>query len=308
MSLAEVLDYVRRLMAYELFQLGQNPISIWSIAMFAMVLVVFAVASRVVRSVFLDRGLRKLRLDEGTRYTFLRITHYIFLLVGALVAFDVIGINLSGLVVLLGFLSVGIGFGLQNVTSNFISGLILLMERPIRVGDRVTVGEIEGDVTEINIRSTTIRSLNNISVIVPNSEFVSTQVINWSHRDPKVRLDINVGVSYASDLDVVLQSLREVAEEHGKVLRTPPPEVLHMGFGDSSWNMRLRVWIGDPKQHPQVRSDINCAIVHKFRERGVEIPYPQRDLHVRSPLPVPIHRGEGALNAPAGPSEQANDD
>ena len=167
-----------------------------------------------------------------------------------------------------------------------MAGLILLFERPIKVGDRITVGNTEGDVVEINIRSTTILSLNNIAIILPNSEFVSSTVINWTYGDQKIRLEIDVGVSYNSDLDTVVRCLREVAEEQPEVLTNPGPEVLHAGFGDSSWNMRLRAWIGDPKRHPHVRSALNCAIVRKFRENGVEISFPQRDLHVRPPLPV----------------------
>jgi small-conductance mechanosensitive channel len=167
-----------------------------------------------------------------------------------------------------------------------VAGLILLFERPIKVGDRITVGNTEGDVVEINIRSTTILSLNNIAIILPNSEFVSSTVINWTYGDQKIRPEIDVGVSYNSDLDTVVRCLREVAEEQPEVLTNPGPEVLHAGFGDSSWNMRLRAWIGDPKRHPHVRSALNCAIVRKFRENGVEIPFPQRDLHVRPPLPV----------------------
>jgi small-conductance mechanosensitive channel len=171
--------------------------------------------------------------------------------------------------------------------------LILLFERPIKVGDRVTVGGIEGDVIEINIRSTTIRSLNNIDIIVPNSEFVSSQVVNWSHGDRKIRLDIEVGVSYNSDLETVLRSLKEVALENPEILRDPEPDVHLREFGDSSWNMKLRIWIDNPKRHPAVRSDINCAIVRKFRENGVEIPFPQRDFHLRSPLPTPLLVSQG---------------
>jgi small-conductance mechanosensitive channel len=152
----------------------------------------------------------------------------------------------------------------------------------------VTVGDTQGDVTAINIRSTTIRTLNHIAIIVPNSEFVSSQVINWSLGDQKIRSDIDVGVSYNSDLDAVVDSLYQVARDNPEVLRDPAPDVLHLGFGDSSWNMRLRVWIKDPKRNVIVRSAINTAIVSEFRQNGVEIPFPQRDLHVRSPLPIPI--------------------
>jgi len=254
--------------------------------MFLLVIAAFFILSRILRRIFLKRIMDHMRLEEGTQYNLTRITHYLVMLTGALVSFQFVGIDLSGFMVVFGLLSVGIGFGLQNITSNFISGLILLIERPIKVGDRITIGNTEGDVMEISMRSTTVRSLNNISIIVPNSEFVSSQVVNWSHRDLKIRLDVDVGVSYGSDLEKVLQALREVAAENEEVLQKPRPDVLHLGFGDSSWNMRLRVWIANPKRHPQVRSAINCAIVRKFRENDIEIPFPQRDLHVRSPLPL----------------------
>jgi len=222
------------------------------------------------------------------QYTLTRITHYLIMIIGAVVAFQFIGIDLTGLAIIVGFLSVGIGFGLQNITSNFVAGLILLLEQPIKIGDRVMVGDQEGDVMEINMRSTTIRTLKNVAVIVPNSEFVSSKLENWSYGDETVRLDIDVGVSYESDLEIVIRSLQEVAAEHPEVLKKPAFDVLHLGFGDSAWNMRLRVWLAHPRRHPEVRSDINCAIVRKFRQNGVEIPFPQRDLHVRSPLPLPF--------------------
>jgi small-conductance mechanosensitive channel len=210
------------------------------------------------------------------------------MIIGVIFGFQFVGIDLSGLAVIFGLLSVGIGFGLQNITSNFMAGLILLFERPIKVGDRVTVGDTEGDVMAINMRSTTVKSLNNIAIIVPNSDFISSKVINWSHSDLKTRLVVEVGVSYNSDVDKVLQALREVAEENSHVLDRPKPDVLFRSFGDSSWNMAMRVWIANPKQYYKIMSDLNIAIVRKFREYGIEIPFPQRDLHVRSPLPVPF--------------------
>jgi len=285
---SEILEKVSQVLNFTLFRVKETPVTLFSLIMFFVVLAIFIVLSKILRKIFFEKVLSRLAIDKGTSYSLNRITHYIILLIGALVSFQFINIDLSGLVVIFGLLSVGIGFGLQNITSNFISGLILLFERPIKVGDRVTVGEIEGDVSEINIRSTTIRSLNNISIIVPNSEFVSAKVINWSHKDPKVKITIKVGVSYNSNLELVLQSLKEVALENPVVLDRPAPEILFRGFGDSSWNMELRIWILDPKQHLQVQSDINCEIVRKFRKYGVEIPFPQRDLHVRSPLPVPL--------------------
>jgi len=276
-----------------LFTIGTTDVTLSAIFVFLSILLIIVVFSRLFARKLVDRILIRLQIEEGTRYTFRRVIELVFILIGVIIAFQSIGINLSGLAVIFGLLSVGIGFGLQNITSNFVAGLILLFERPIKVGDRVTVGGMEGDVVEINIRSTTIRSLNNIDIIVPNSEFVSSQVVNWSHGDRRIRLDIEVGVSYNSDLETVLRSLKEVALENQEILRDPEPDVHLREFGDSSWNMKLRVWIDNPKRHPVVRSDINCAIVRKFRENGVEIPFPQTDLHLRSPLPMPLSVSQG---------------
>jgi small-conductance mechanosensitive channel len=288
MASKELFHGVQGFLDTRLFTIGTTEVTLSAIFVFLFILLVVVILSRLFARKFVERILIRLQIEKGTRYTFRRIIELTFILIGAIIAFQSIGINLSGLAVIFGLLSVGIGFGLQNITSNFIAGLILLFERPIKVGDRVTVGGIEGDVMDINIRSTTVRSLNNIDSIVPNSEFISSQVVNWSHGDRKIRLDIEVGVSYQSDLDTVLRSLREVALENSEILRDPEPDVLLREFGDSSWNMRLRLWIDNPKRHPVVRSDINCAIVRKFRENGVEIPFPQRDFHLRSPLPTPL--------------------
>ncbi|MGE5304523.1 MAG: mechanosensitive ion channel family protein [Alphaproteobacteria bacterium] len=293
MSIGDIVKILDSVMRFKLFEINRTAITPSSLLLFVFVLAAFAAASRLIRQLT-GHLFSKFGIDTGTQYTFNRIIHYTIIIIGAVVAFQFIGIDLTGLAVIVGFLSVGIGFGLQNVTSNFVAGLILLFERPIKVGDRVTVGDKEGDVMEINMRSTTIRTLNNIAVIVPNSQFVSTTVVNWSYGDQKVRLEIDVGVSYESDLAMVMRSLKEVGEEHREVLKSPAPEVLHVGFGDSSWNMRLRVWIAQPQRHPQIRSEINCAIVNKFRQNGIEIPFPQRDLHVRSPLPLPYQTVDAA--------------
>jgi len=294
MNLTNMESFIYRLFQYKLFEINRTPVTPSSIIMFVIVITAFFLLSRLLQKILKNQVLTRFQIDPGTQYTLSRISHYIIMIIGCLFAFQFIGIDLSGLAVIIGLLSVGIGFGLQNVTSNFISGLILLFERPIKIGDRITVGHTEGDVIAINMRSTTIRSLNNISIIVPNTEFISSQVINWSHGDPKVRLVVQVGVSYNSDLDAVFRALQEVAEESPNVLKNPAPDVLFSGFGDSSWNMELRIWLEDPKNYYSTRSEINCAIVHKFRQYGIEIPYPQRDLHVRSPLPLPFFtRGRG---------------
>jgi len=291
MALSDVIGWVEYFINFRLFEVNKTAITPASILMFVVVIAVFGVTSRLLQRLLKAQLFSHIRIDEGIQYTLTRISHYLIMIVGAVVAFQFIGIDLTGLAIILGFLSVGIGFGLQNITSNFVAGLILLIERPIKVGDRVMVGEREGDVVEIKMRSTTINTLNNVAVIVPNSEFVSAKVENWSYGDQKIRLDIDLGVSYRSDLETVIRSLSEVAAEHPEVLKHPAPDVLHRGFGDSAWNMRLRVWLGHPRRHLEVQSDIHCAIVRKFQQNSVEIPFPQRDLHVRSPLPVPISTG-----------------
>jgi small-conductance mechanosensitive channel len=288
MTFTEIYQKLYTFMGFKLFAIGDTAIGFGDILVFILILFAFLVISKTLSRLLSVRVLASMPMEDGTKYVLRRITEYVLIIVGTVVAFQTIGINLSGLAVIFGLLSVGIGFGLQNVASNFISGLILLFERPIRVGDRITVGDTEGDVEEIDMRSTTVRSLNNISIIVPNSDFISSKVINWSHGDQKVRLDISVGVSYSSDLDLVLKSLEEVALENSEILKMPKPEVLLVEFGDSSWNMELRVWIPDPKRWWQVRSDINCAIVRKFRSNDIEIPFPQRDLHVRSTTAIPL--------------------
>ncbi len=294
MNYSEPLKLFKEIMSFKLFEINQTPITVSSLVMFILVLIAFFLISRFFSKIVFRRILARFDIDKGIQFTLVRMSHYLIMITGTIVAFQFMGIDLGGLAVIFGLLSVGIGFGLQNVTSNFISGLILLFERPIKIGDRVTIGDTEGDVISINMRSTTIRTLRNIAIIVPNSEFVSSKVTNWSFSDPKIRLDIEVGVSYGSDLDTVLKAIKEVADEHPDVLDEPEADVLLTSFGDSSWNMMLRAWLGSTERYYQIRSEINCAIVRKFRQYGIEIPFPQRDLHLRSPLPLPLVKQEQA--------------
>ncbi|MDX1638822.1 MAG: mechanosensitive ion channel [Balneolaceae bacterium] len=293
MTWDDFFTYINEVLNFTLFQIKETPVTVLSLIIFILFISGFILLGILARRTLNRKVLRRFKIDKGTSYTLSRITQYTIIIVGALISFQFIGIDLSGLAVIFGLLSVGIGFGLQNVTANFISGLIILFERPISIGDRVMVGDIEGDVIEINIRSTKIRTLNNIFIIVPNSEFVSKDVINYSHGDPTFRVDIDVGVSYKSDLETVLRCLREVADESKNVRKKPNIQIHLVSFGDSSWNMQLRAWISDVKRHPQVRNELNQAIVRKFRENNVEIPYPQRDLHLRSAVELPVTGGPG---------------
>ncbi|HKK25838.1 MAG TPA: mechanosensitive ion channel domain-containing protein [Gracilimonas sp.] len=283
-SVEETFTYIWDLLQVQLFTIQNTPVTFLKLVIFVLLIIGFSFLASFVKRMLNNRVLPKFVKDSGLRYTLSRMSQYVVVVIGVFISFQFLGINMTGLAVIFGFLSVGIGFGLQNITSNFISGLIVLFERPISVGDRVSVNNIEGDIQEINIRSTKVKTLDNISIIVPNSEFVSKDVINFSHGDPTYRLSVDVGVSYSSDLDKVLKALNEVAEESDDVMENPSHDVQLRNFGDSSWDMKLFVWIPDVKKRYNVLNNLNQAIVRKFAEYEIEIPFPQRDLHVRSGL------------------------
>jgi small-conductance mechanosensitive channel len=288
MDLHEYLSALQDFLHLRLFTIQDSPVTIVSVIIFFTFLFVFLFLGSFVRRLLQNRLLIRFEIDAGLQYTLARISQYTVVILGVLISFQFIGIDLTSLAVIFGLLSVGIGFGLQNITANFISGLIIMFERPITVGDRVDVAGIEGDVIEISIRSTKILTMNNTSIIVPNTQFVENNVVNFSHGDPTFRLHIHVGVSYSSNLENVLKALNEVAEEHPKVMKNPKHQVHLKEFGDSAWEMELRVWVPDVKNRYVLRNELNQAIVRKFAEYEIEIPFPQRDLHVRSSVPVPI--------------------
>jgi small-conductance mechanosensitive channel len=192
------------------------------------------------------------------------------------------GFELGNVTLLAGALGVGIGFGLQNVVNNFISGLILLFERPVQVGDTIQVGEVLGEVRRIGIRSSTVRTWQGAEVIVPNGTLISEQVVNWTLSDRERRIDVQVGVAYGTDPERVLALLLEVAAKHGEVLAHPAPAALFLGFGDSSLNFELRAWTQNSADWMRIRSDLNVAIHAALAAAAIEIPFPQRDLHLRS--------------------------
>jgi small-conductance mechanosensitive channel len=285
-TLSNIFNEIRQIIEYPLFVMNQRPITITSILVGLVIILAFVILSRGLRRVIKTRLFPRYKLDQGIQLAILKVLHYLMVGLGIIVAVQTIGLNLTSLAVVFGLLSVGIGFGLQNIVSNFISGLIILFERPIKIGDQITIGDVLGKVSNISLRATLIRTFDNVSIIVPNSEFITSQVINWSHRDPKIRIHVKVGVAYGSDVPLVINSLLEVAKNHPKVLEDPAPKVWFNEFGDSSLNFDLLAWIPSPKSRPDVISDLNKGIDDIFRKNNIQIPFPQRDLHIRSSVPI----------------------
>ncbi|MEM9056590.1 MAG: mechanosensitive ion channel domain-containing protein, partial [Pseudomonadota bacterium] len=234
------------------------------------------------------RWLREMGMDIGSREALVTLGGYVGFILATFSGLLVAGVNFAGFALVAGALSLGIGIGLQEIVANFVSGLVLLFERPIKSGDFVTVGTVEGTVRQIRIRSTEIETLNRQNVVVPNSQLITNQVTNWVLRDPYGRLQLTVGVAYGSDTQKVKALLEELAAAHPDVItkgKAPAPRALFMQFGDSSLDFELRVWIRQIERRFQVTSDLNFAIDAAFRENDIEIPFPQRDLHVRSGSP-----------------------
>jgi small-conductance mechanosensitive channel len=273
------------LLNYNLFALGEakiTPLSILYLVLFAFLLVYL---SSKLRDLLISKLLQRTAIDRGAQAAIGTIARYVILVVGFLIIIQSVGIDLTTLNVLAGAVGVGVGFGLQNIANNFISGLILLFERPIKVGDHIEVDDVNGEVIAIGARSTSIRTNDNITMIVPNSKFVSENVTNWSFGDDIVRFRVPVGVSYDSDVDEVAALLLEVAEENPDVVKDPEPSVFLKEMGDNSINFELLAWSRTKLHRPgRFRSELNFAVIRKLREHKIEIPFPQRDLHIRSGL------------------------
>ncbi len=258
------------------------PIKIFQgILIFAGVIIVIGWLKR-----WIDRRwLKRIVMERGARDAIVTLIGYVGFIIALFIALAIAEVDLTGLALISGALALGIGFGMQEIASNFVSGLILLFERPIRPGDFVTVGDVEGYVRSIRIRATEIETLDNQNVLVPNSELVSGRVTNWVLRDAHGRLQVRIGVAYGSDIEKVKDILESVSREHPEIItdgRAPAPRALFMNFGDSSLDFELRVRVQRIERRFSVKSDLNFAIDAAFREAGISIPFPQRDLHIVS--------------------------
>ena len=226
-------------------------------------------------------------LDPGIQYTVLRLVHYLVITLGVLFGLKTaFSLDLTTLAVVFTALSVGIGFGVQFIAGDLASGFILLFERPVRVGDFITITGPDSKITEgrvqsINLRTTVVMTNDHIAAIVPNSKLVNENLINWSYGERRSRIAIPVGVAYDSDVELVTETLLRAAEGVDHVLEEPKPSVQFLSFGDYSLNFRLLVWTNRPRRHPSIKSDINYRIHRLFKEAGIEIPFPQQDLNLR---------------------------
>ena len=260
------------------FTFGRITVSVSSLVIGVLVMVLTIFLARTSSTLIERRIAHRRHIDPGLRYTICRLARYFIITIGLLVALkQAFAVDLTSIAVLFTALSVGIGFGLQYIAADIASGFILLFERPIRVGDRITIGEDEGDVQSINLRTTVVTTNDRIAIIVPNSKLVSQRVVNWSYGDPRARIAIQIGVADDSDIDLVTKTLIEAAKDVDNVLADPAPCVQFLKFGDYTLDFRLLVFTNQPRRHVQIRSDINYRIARLFRERNIRIPYPTQE-------------------------------
>jgi small-conductance mechanosensitive channel len=268
---------------YRLFRIGQTPITVENALTSIAILVVAWLLARAVLWLVVHRFSARGSLALGTRYAIGRILGYVIVFLGVTVALEALGVNLAALAVFGGALGIGLGIGLQDIAKNFVSGLIILLERPVQVGDRIEVGDVTGDVVEIRARATVVRTNDDVHLIVPNSRFISDTVTNRSYGHHRVRYRIPVSVAYGTDPRKVRAALLDAAARSSSVLTEPPPVVWFRQFGESSLDFDLLCWTTSMLSQPSAfRSELNYLVHDALKEHRIEVPFPQRDLHIRS--------------------------
>ncbi len=304
----EIFEFIIRFFNTHLFNLGKTEVTLWSLLYFFISLILLVYFSTKLRDLLANRILLKYKIEIGVRQSIASITRYTLIFIGLVIIFQTAGIDFSALGFVAGAIGVGIGFGLQEITNNFISGIIILFERPIKVGDRIEVqstgyrrkkaqiggaasrkkdesnkSTIRGDVVKISSRATTIVTNDNISILVPNSDLINSSVTNWSHNQDLVRLNLPVHVSHNEDPEVINKLLLEIVKENPGVLNNPSSDVLFDEMGERALTFNLRVWTKEYVHRPNVlKSQIYYSISKSFKERNIQVPFPQIDLHIKS--------------------------
>lgn len=279
----EFADRMRKILEVPLIKLGSTSVTLWTMLYLMLLVVLLFFFTGKLRMWLVGKVFSRTRMEPGVSQATGSIIRYSIIAIGFIIILQTAGIDLTTLNVLAGAVGIGVGIGLQDIVNNFISGLIILFERPVKVGDRIVVGDVEGDVMSIGSRSTTVVTNDNITIIVPNSRFITENVVNWSHNDRKVRFRIPVTVAYGSDVQMVERLLIEAAVENPDILQNPPPGVRLMGFGDHGLDFELRAWSTTLIHRSGLLvSSLNYVIYRKFTDHGIEIPYPRRDVRILS--------------------------
>jgi small-conductance mechanosensitive channel len=273
------------------FNMGSQRFNLGMLIAAACVVYGSFVLSWVLREVLMEEVLIRRKVEKGVRLSMGTLIHYVLIFVGFLLALWVLGFKFTNLTIVLSALGVGIGFGLQGVVNNFVSGLILLFEQPVRVGDTIEIGGMWSDIQKIGLRSTIVRTFDQADVIIPNADLISNQVTNWTLSNRVARLHLSVGVAYGSDIQLVMETLLACARENSNVAETPDPQALFLNFGDSSLDFELLAWISDAGNRLTTKSELHQEIDRRFRENGIVIPFPQRDVHLDGGQPLEARLG-----------------
>ena len=263
-------------------EIGKSKVSLQNIIYLIVFLLFITYVAKIIRRALLDEVLPRTRLEIGARASLVNIIIYSLWILAIYTGINILGINLSSLAFMAGALGIGVGFGLQNIVNNFVSGIILLFDPSIQVGDMVQIGEDWGTISRITMRTTVVQTFDNASLIIPNSQMLSDKVTNWSYKDSKVRRQVDVGVAYGSDVKLVRRLLVEIVQDMPEILEDPAPRVDFMDFGDSALVFRVRFWIASPDFWLTAPTEVRFRIDEEFKKHGIEIAFPQQDIHIRS--------------------------
>jgi len=285
-KLSNIFDFIGAVFNFKLFKVGDTDITLLTIIVVVVVIYVSSKIANLVRKYLNQSFFPRFNIEEGIRFSLSKLIGYIIIALGIIIALQSMGIKLAALTVFAGVLGVGIGFGMQNITANFVSGLAIIFERPIKEGDMIRLKDTIGVVDKIRLRATVIKTIFNEHLIVPNSEFINSVVENMSYGDLKLRIKVGVGVAYGTDPYLVKEALLEAASVSIDILKFPEPSVLFREFGDSSLQFELLAWIGEPIKRFDAESELHFAIAEQFKKRGITIPFPQRDLYIKQFPPI----------------------
>jgi potassium efflux system protein len=281
-KLENLFDFVRAVLNFKLITIKDTQISLLTIIVMIVVIWVSTKIAKLAKNYFNKKVFPRFKLEEGLRFSLSKFIGYLIIALGIVIALQGLGIRLSALTVFAGVLGVGIGFGMQSITANIVSGIVILFERPIKEGDVVRLSHTVGKVLKISLRASVIRTIYNEHLIVPNSDFINAVVENMSYGDLKLRISVNVGVAYGTDPNLVQETLIAAAYKTPNIMKDPEPTVFFRDFGNSSLDFEILAWIAVPEERFATESALRFSIVEQFKEKEITIPFPQRDVYIKS--------------------------